>query len=65
METLHKPEHSLQSGKNFNKSHNPKSIHHKWGFWLGMVLIMVAVAIYIMSENLSIQPKPATVESIH
>jgi hypothetical protein len=58
MEHINKPEHSLHSGKNFNKEHGPrvKPIHHRLGFWIGFVLIVVALFIYIASENLSIQP---------
>ncbi len=53
-----KPEHSLHNGKNFYKAHhkNGKLIHQRWGFWLGLILIAVALIIYIASENLSIQP---------
>lgn len=58
METLHKPEHHLQSGKNFNKPHRSitKPLHHHWGFWLGVVLISVALVIYITSIDFTIQP---------
>jgi hypothetical protein len=58
METLHKPEHSLHTEKNFYKHHGPywKRMHHDWRFWVGVVLIMVALYIYIVSVDFTIQP---------
>jgi len=58
METLHKPEHNLHSEKNFNKHHGPyyKNMHKDWRVWVGVVLIMVALTIYIMSVDFTIQP---------
>jgi hypothetical protein len=60
METLHKTEHNLHSEKNFNKHHGPyyKRMHHDWRFWLGVVLILSALCIYIMSVDFTIQPAP-------
>ncbi|MHB8260481.1 MAG: hypothetical protein ACYDCN_07295 [Bacteroidia bacterium] len=58
MGTLHNPEHNLHSGKNFNKHHGPywKRMHHDWRFWVSMVLVMVALSIYTMSVDFTIQP---------
>ena len=58
METLHHPEHNLHSGKNFNKHHGPywKRMHHDWRFWVGVVFIMVALTIYTVTVDFTIQP---------
>jgi hypothetical protein len=40
-----------------------KHIHHNWLFWVGMVLVSAAIAIYVLSDNLALlprgQPRPA------
>ena len=48
----------LHNGKNFNKVHGveAKPIHHRPIFWVGCVLVLIAVVIYVMSVDLSIQP---------
>jgi hypothetical protein len=58
METLHKPEHNLHNEKNFYKQQYPyyKTMHKDWRVWVGVVLIMVALTIYIMSVDFTIQP---------
>ena len=28
--------------------------HHSWGFWIGLVITMVAIIIYFASDNLSL-----------
>jgi hypothetical protein len=58
MENLHKQEHSLHNNNNFNKHHTPywKRMHQDWRFWIGFVLIIIALSIYIMSVDFSIQP---------
>ena len=61
METLHKPEHSLENQKNFTKHHDGpywKRMHLDWRVWVGVVLIMVALSIYIVSVDFTIQPAP-------
>jgi uncharacterized integral membrane protein len=53
-------EHSFRNQKNFNKQTHLgpywKRMHQDWRFWVGMVLIIVALAIYVMSENFAVQP---------
>jgi hypothetical protein len=58
MNTLHTPEHHLDSGKNFNKHHGPyyKRMHKDWRIWVGVVIILVAISIYIVTVDFSIQP---------
>jgi hypothetical protein len=36
---------------------NWKRIHHSWLFWVGVVLFLAAAAIYVLSDDLSWQPK--------
>jgi len=53
-------EHRFQNQKNFNKPTHLgpywKRMHQDWRFWIGIVLIMVALSIYIMSEDFAVQP---------
>jgi hypothetical protein len=30
--------------------------HHDWHFWIGLVLMLVAISIYVLSENLAFLP---------
>jgi hypothetical protein len=64
METLHKTEHNLHSEKNFYKQHHPyyKHMHKDWRFWVGVVLILVALTIYTMSVDFTIQPAPLPIK---
>ena len=45
--------------------HEPawKRMHHSLLFWLGVVMVSVAIAIYVLSDNLAMlphgQPQPA------
>lgn len=34
-----------------------KRAHHDWRFWVGLVLMFVAIAIYVMSDNLALLPR--------
>jgi hypothetical protein len=43
--------------------HNPpawKRLHRNWLFWLGMVLVTVAITVYVMSDNLALLPHGPT-----
>jgi len=33
-----------------------KTVHHNWWFWLGLALMLAAMAVYILSDNLSFLP---------
>ncbi|MEO8049505.1 MAG: hypothetical protein ABI833_03745 [Acidobacteriota bacterium] len=35
-----------------------KRAHHDWRFWIGLVLMLVAISIYVLSENLAFLPHP-------
>jgi hypothetical protein len=41
-----------------------KRAHHDWRFWIGMFLMVVAISVYFMSDDLSLvpssQPRPPT-----
>jgi hypothetical protein len=43
----------------FSRGHGPywKRVRHDWRFWVGRFLMMTAIAIYVVSDNLAI---PAT-----
>jgi hypothetical protein len=30
-----------------------KTVHHNWWFWLGLALMLGAMAVYVLSDNLS------------
>ncbi len=32
--------------------------HHDWKFWIGIILILVAVVIYVKTNDLSERPHP-------
>jgi hypothetical protein len=34
-----------------------KRAHHDWRFWVGMVLMFTAIAIYVLSDNLALLPR--------
>jgi hypothetical protein len=33
-----------------------KTVHHTWWFWFGLVLMLAAMSVYILSDNLSFLP---------
>jgi hypothetical protein len=33
-----------------------KRAHHDWRFWVGLVLMLVAISVYFMSDDLSLIP---------
>ena len=41
------------------KEHRPywKRAHQDWRFWLALILMIVAMGIYVMSEDLSMRPR--------
>ncbi len=56
---------SAADGEHIHHDPGPywKRAHHDWRFWIGMVLMLVAVTVYFMSDDLSLipssQPQPA------
>lgn len=37
--------------------------HHDWRFWIGLVLMLVAITIYVVSDDLSWLPRRRPVSS--
>ena len=40
--------------------HHPpvwKRVHRSWAFWIGMILVTVAITVYVMSDNLALVPR--------
>lgn len=35
-----------------------KRMHHQWWFWVGLVCMLAAITIYVLSENLAFLPHP-------
>jgi len=35
-----------------------KRAHRSWLFWVGMVMVSVSIAIYVLSDNLALVPGP-------
>ncbi|MEO5955473.1 MAG: hypothetical protein ABIR36_07270 [Nitrospiraceae bacterium] len=55
--------HQHNGGEDREESHpcSPywRRVHHHWYFWVGMFLMLVAIGIYVMTEDLSwLQPTP-------
>jgi len=38
--------------------HRPywQRVHHDWKFWVALLLMLVAMAVYVRSNNLSLRP---------
>ncbi len=34
-----------------------RHVHHHWYFWVGLVLMLVAIGTYVMTQNLSRVPR--------
>jgi hypothetical protein len=34
-----------------------KRAHHDWRFWIGMFLMLAAITIYVMSDDLALLPR--------
>jgi len=57
-----KHKQNLQEVINHSKSHHErkfhwKQIHHTWGFWVGVILIFVAIMYYIVSVDFAFAPR--------
>ena len=51
---------SKKSHRNLDASESQtaywKTVHHHWWFWLGLVLMLTAMTVYVLSDNLSFLP---------
>ncbi len=34
-----------------------KRAHHDWRFWVGLVLMLLAISVYVLSDNLAFVPR--------
>jgi hypothetical protein len=34
-----------------------KRLHQHWWFWLGVVLMLTAISVYVVTDNLSLRPR--------
>ncbi len=50
--------HERTDGEHVPRHADPywKSAHHDWRFWVGMCLMVVAITVYFMSDDLSLIP---------
>lgn len=55
---LQQPPHNLHHGKYTNtpKQVKFKPVHQRLSFWIGVILVFVAIGIYIMSVDFTVQP---------
>jgi hypothetical protein len=58
--TMHDSEHSHSNGESHHRHHGETSYwrnaHHDWRFWLGLIAILVAIGIYVGTNDLSMVP---------
>ena len=60
---MNKTMHSHQNyrGQNPEEGHPPspywRRVHHHWYFWVGMLLMLIAIVNYVMTEDLSGLPR--------
>ncbi len=38
--------------------------HHDWRFWVGVVLMLAAMFVYVMTENLALHPRPIAAAAV-
>ena len=52
------PEHTTLE-RNVPLDHSPywKRAHHDWRFWIGLVLMLQAITIYVLSDDLAFLPR--------
>jgi hypothetical protein len=50
--------HEKTDGEHVHRNTDPywKHAHHDWRFWVGMCLMVVAITVYFMSDDLSLVP---------
>ena len=52
------PQNGDPNGGNVYQGHRPywTRAHHDWKFWVALSLMLAAMVIYVMSENLAFRP---------
>ena len=58
----HHGNEGLEGGKNRDVvSHDRptywKVLHRQWWFWIGLTLMLIAITIYVLSDNLAFLPR--------
>ena len=51
------------SSKQHEHKFHLKHIHHKWWFWVGVILIFVAITYYIVSVDFAFTPRKQSNQS--
>ena len=53
--TQHGHQHDKGQSQDEGHSRSPcwRQVHHHWYFWVGMLLMLVAIGNYVMTEDLS------------
>jgi hypothetical protein len=55
---MNKVTHDQQHGEPHHaRGHDWKRLHHHWYFWVGMLLMVAALVIYVMTEDLAWVPR--------
>ena len=52
------PDHDSVHHVHMDRDKRPywKRAHHDWRFWVGLVLMLAAITIYVMSDDLALLP---------
>jgi hypothetical protein len=55
----HTHEHSTRNENRLHNEHPPywKRMHHDWRFWFAVVLMLAAMAMYVLSDNELLGPR--------
>ncbi|MGA7684317.1 MAG: hypothetical protein WCC32_00300 [Terriglobales bacterium] len=58
--TMHNTEHPHPNGESHHSHHGEipywRRAHHDWRFWVGLIAILVAITVYVGTNNLSMVP---------
>ena len=51
-------QHGGPNRASVHQGHGPywKRAHHDWRFWVSLVLMLAAMLVYVMSDNLALRP---------
>jgi hypothetical protein len=54
----HRNEQNASDGSNIHQAHVPywKRAHTDWRFWIGVILMLLAMMVYVMSMDLAWRP---------
>ena len=61
MEVMNEGTHGNEGPERSRADHGPgpywKRAHHSWWFWIGVVLMLTAITIYVLSDDLAFLPR--------